>query len=102
MIENYLQKGHKNAITRDMLCALTLQSDRKNREEIAEAVRERHVPIINVGYGYFIYDGTEEDDAELEEYYRKETKRAKMIFAKLQTIKERVNFDRNQMVINDD
>lgn len=102
MIENYLQKGHKNAIKRDMLCALTLQSDRKNREEIAEAVRERHVPIINVGYGYFIYDGTEEDDAELEEYYRKETKRAKMIFAKLQTIKERVNFDRNQMVIGDE
>lgn len=101
MIEDYLKKGHKNATTRDMLCSLTFQSDRKNREDIAEAVRERHIPIINVGYGYFIYDGTEEDDAELEEYYRKETKRAKMIFKKLQTIKERVNFDRNQMVIND-
>lgn len=102
MIENYLKKGHKNATSRDMLCAITLQSDRKNREDIAEAVRERHIPIINVGYGYFIYDGTEEDDAELNEYYRKETKRAKMIFAKLQTIKDCVNYDRNQMVMGEE
>ena len=95
-IEDYISKGCDNAISRDDLCKLTHKLDRDNRALIAIAVRERHIPIVNVGYGYFIYDGSDKDEAELSEYYRKEVSRGKKIFERTEILKKILNKDKNQ------
>lgn len=61
MIENYIPEGKENAITREELMRRTGYGDRMNRHFIAKA-RERGVPIVSAGRGYFIAKTQEEKE----------------------------------------
>lgn len=99
-IEKFLRKGCTNAISIDALCSLTGQSDRMNRRDIAEAVKNRHIPIVNVGYGYFIYDGSTADNLALSEYYKCERSKAIDLLTRLKTIRRILAIDPNQEVFD--
>lgn len=53
-VEDLIQTGHKNAITRSELRRLTGLRDRKVRKEIQRMRLD--YPIINTGKGYYIPD----------------------------------------------
>jgi len=57
-IEEYIPTGSKNAISRDYLSKKLGMTDRAIRKAIAES----DVPIINLGYGYFIPNMNDEYD----------------------------------------
>ena len=63
-ILNYIPTGHRNAVTRETLHALTRMSDRKIRDLITEANKSApdDVLIINLqdGMGYFRPDDNED------------------------------------------
>ena len=75
MIEDYLPKGYNNRESREVLETLTRQSDRKNREDIKQALLFRGVLIVNIDNGYFIPDGSTGDKLKAEAYLRREKTR---------------------------
>lgn len=99
LIENFIFSGYEKAVNREYLISRTGLNDREIRRMISEAVKYRNVPIVNVGSGYFIYDGSSRDKEALERYYARESRKARSIFDRLQTIKRVINFDENQEVL---
>lgn len=96
-ILNYIPKGRENAISRDKLRQLTGLTDSKMRDLIRQA---RHdVPIVNLqdGKGYYIPTEVEEVDR----FIAQEEKRAKSIFANLQSAKEYRKKIKGQMYFAD-
>lgn len=71
-IENYIPYGYKNRISRETLENITHRKDRTNREEMAEALLNRNVLIVNADNGYFRPDGSAEDAVRAKAYYYQE------------------------------
>lgn len=78
-ILQYIGKGKENAVSRESLCKLTGQCDRSNRREIELLKQQDHIPIINLGNGYYICDSK----TDFERYERQERRR---IFNELKTL----------------
>lgn len=79
-IESYIPRGAENAISREMLAAVTSDSDRRVRQRIEDARREGYI-IINAqdGSGYFQIDPndlTESDLAAISRQYWQNKRRA--------------------------
>lgn len=81
-IIDYIPKGHKNAISRKNLCAITKLNDRVVRKMIEEARRETIIISNNDGSGYWIYpeDPTEHEKHLLHLFVKQQESRAKSIF----------------------
>lgn len=80
IIENAIQVGHANALSREYLSKITGLSDRMVRKAIELSTR----PIVNMGYGYFIPDENDAvDRAEAHAYRQQETARARSIIEKI-------------------
>ena len=88
MIENYIPKGYKNRVSREVLETLTRQSDRKNRKEMEDALLVRGVLIVNIDNGYFIPDGSSEDMLKAKAYYNREVTRTSSCGARCKAIKD--------------
>lgn len=86
-IENYIPHGAVFAVSRNDLIALTGLTDRVIRLAIADAV-DRGVPIVNVGCGYFIADGSREDKLAANVYIRKELSRHRMIIHRIHALQK--------------
>lgn len=79
-ILDYINTGHENAITREVLCRRTGLPDRAVRMAIHQA--RRRIPILNMqdSCGYFIADmNIEEERLMLKRYVQQETSRLKSI-----------------------
>lgn len=80
IVENAIQVGHANALSREYLSKITGLSDRMVRKAIELSTR----PIVNMGYGYFIPDENDTvDRAEAHAYRQQETSRARSIIEKI-------------------
>ena len=80
IVENAIQVGHTNALSREYLSKITGMSDRMVRRAIELSTK----PIVNMGYGYFIPDENDSvDRAEAHAYRQQETARARSIIEKL-------------------
>lgn len=80
IVENAIQVGHANALTREYLSKITGLSDRMVRRAIELSTK----PIVNMGYGYFIPDENDSiDRAEAHAYRLQETARARSIIEKM-------------------
>ena len=80
IVENAIQVGHANALSREYLSKITGMSDRMVRRAIELSTK----PIVNMGYGYFIPDENDSvDRAEAHAYRQQETARARSIIEKL-------------------
>lgn len=80
-LEDYINVGHENAVSREYLCKVTGMTDRILRKTIEES----DLPIINMGYGYYIPDMENEVDAfEARKYVTQELARINTIEDKLQ------------------
>lgn len=80
MITEYIPIGRDNAISREMLCALTGMTDRAVRDAIADARRTE--PILNMqdGAGYYRPDLTDPIEViETEHFVNQETSRIRSI-----------------------
>lgn len=107
MIENYIPFGYKNRINRITLSYVTHQNDRKNRQEIEDALLNRGVLIVNIDNGYFRPDGSTEDEIKAKAYLLREQartsscrKRCKAIIKCLAQKKED-DMTMNQLSISD-
>lgn len=80
-IANYIPTGHSNAISRDYLAKMFNVSERIIRQLMEKSPH----PIVNMGYGYFIPDMTDEIDvSELHAYIQQEQRRIQSIQRKLE------------------
>ena len=80
IVENAIQVGHANALSREYLSKITGMSDRMVRRAIELSTK----PIVNMGYGYFIPDENDSvDRAEAHAYRQQEAARARSIIEKL-------------------
>lgn len=80
-IEELIQIGRENAISRKELVLLTGYPDR----DIRAAIEASNRPIINIGRGYFIPDRNDETDLALEAaYIRSEQMRVESLLYKLE------------------
>ena len=81
MIENYIPKGHRNAVSRSYLSSVTGLSDRLVKREIEESEEL----ICNIGEGYFRYLD-ESDLPYIREYIRKEDARKRTLSGKIRKL----------------
>lgn len=79
-IGEIIPQGEKNAISRQQLCIITGQEDRKNRRDIENS----EYLIINLGFGYFRPMAGEE--SAVRAYKAKERERVKSINRKFSKI----------------
>ena len=56
LVAQYIPKGHDNAVSRELLSAVTKMPDREVRKAIAQDIQDGAV-ILNSGNGYFQYSG---------------------------------------------
>lgn len=107
MIENYIPFGYKNRINRITLSDVTHQSDRKNRQEIEDALLNRGVLIVNIDNGYFRPDGSTEDAVKAKSYLLREQARTSSCSKKCKAIikclspKKEDDLTKNQLSISD-
>lgn len=81
IVENAIQTGHKNALSRKYLSKKTGLSDRMVRRAIELSSK----PIINCGHGYYIPDLRDEKDAsELSLYCSQERNRIRTMAEKME------------------
>lgn len=96
-IVDYIPKGKENAISREKLSQITGLSDRKMRQEIANARRDTCIINNQDNKGYYIPDNKEE----VRRYIKQEEHRAKSIFANLSGARNYLNKLENQMYFAD-
>lgn len=107
MIENYIPFGYKNRINRITLAYVTHQNDRKNRQEIEDALLNRGVLIVNIDNGYFRPDGSTEDEIKAKAYLLREQARASSCSKKCKAIikslspKKEDDLTKNQLSFSD-
>lgn len=78
-VEDFIQTGHKNAVTRGELRRLTGMRDRQVRRAIQKM--RFYCPIINSGRGYYIPDMTDPiDSLEAKTYLESEKAKAREIY----------------------
>lgn len=75
-LEQFIPVGHENAVSRKWLSSITGSSDRVVRR----AIEVSELPIINMGYGYYIPDMENEvDRSEMQSYIAQERSRMRAI-----------------------
>ncbi len=96
-IIDYIPRGKENAISREKLSQITGLSDRKMRQEIANARRDTCIINNQDNKGYYIPDNKEE----VRRYIKQEEHRAKSIFTNLGGARNYLNKLENQMYFAD-
>lgn len=92
-ITAFIPRGKENAISRDELMTATGLPDRQIRNLIHEARRDALVLSLSEG-GYYL--PTENEINEVEEFYKRESKRAKSIFWTLKSCRDWLNETKNK------
>lgn len=96
-ISDYIPKGKANAISKERLIQITGLSERKVRQEVANARRKTCIINDQDGSGYYKPDNKEE----VKRYIKQEENRAKSIFANLSGARNYLNQMENQMYFAD-
>lgn len=91
MIEEYIPFGKNNAISRKTLCSITGLSDRRIRDEIADARRYHVILNMQDGAGYYRPDPSDPiEKLEIERFVHQETSRMKSIGWSLKAAREAI------------
>lgn len=84
-VEDLIQTGHENALTRRELRNLTHMTDRQVRKAVQRM--RFYYPVINTGYGYYIPDMTDPiDSLEAKSYLETEKAKAREIYKGLREV----------------